>query len=538
MKIGKIVAIKVLTLLYLSTYCFLSEGESTSVVLSSYKGKVEILVEGKKLSIKKGMLLKEDYIIRTGKDSMAVLIFQDGSNIVLGANSEISLRRLTNNDTTLDLKNGRLKAEVTPRQPGQNFEVRTPVSVASVRGTKFMLSFENGISDLIVIEGNVLFSDNLGNTTEVNENESCNVTDAGLGQKSGVDKDKLNELLKEFEHKEEVFEEKDIRNIDRLKDELRDFINDVKMEKYYLLETVQQVKDADFETGRTLRDIHGNLTRVEQVISRNKDNAVEFINITKRDMYKYKGYYSNYASEVASNKPRIDILKLGIEFNQALPEKISEWPGFIAEKNKNDSLDFYPTRVYCEFTHKASNNLNDSFLQEVKFNKIYENGKWKLDGEGKIQISNGNETYEVDTDYDEEVKGKLPEGKSKDEDDGKLWGWAEGPLPVKKDINGDGIVNNKDILWLQSEVYLINNNGEILSPSYFISGGSKDPFTMLKEIAFESIVFVRKPDGQFSGPGANFFNKNIDLVITPDIIVALVKQIAPSLGNLDIETEN
>jgi len=36
-------------------------------------------------------------------------------------------------------------------------------------------------------------------------------------------------------------------------------------------------------------------------------------------------------------------------------------------------------------------------------------------------------------------------------------------------------------------------------------------------------------------PGESFFKRNIDLVVTPDIVIAMVKQIAPSLNNLKLE---
>jgi hypothetical protein len=37
--------------------------------------------------------------------------------------------------------------------------------------------------------------------------------------------------------------------------------------------------------------------------------------------------------------------------------------------------------------------------------------------------------------------------KAKKKNDGKLWFWAQGPIPLKEDINNDG---KNDILWLQT----------------------------------------------------------------------------------------
>lgn len=530
--------------------------KSEEVLVANYIGNVLIWQNNQWINLKdKGIVLKEKDKIKTLQKSKVVLMFPNGSTITLAENTQVTIEDLINKISVF-LDEGKVRSKIKGLQTSQVFEVKTAVCVASVRGTEFITGYVDGQAELLVIEGRVLFSDNLGNSLDVLQNEFCSIDQQGrLGEKSSAGEDKINNLLEEFkdvdleqqksENKEVEEEEKakqkkeekeqfNKEKLAELKEELQRFIDDSRLDRYYINETVQQTKEADFQTGRTLRDVHGNLTRVEQVVSRNKDNAVEFINITKRDMYKYKGYYSDYAQEVNSEKPRIDILKLGIEFNQSLPQRISEWPKYIADKNKDNILNFYPTRAYCELTHKVSENLKDSFLQEVNFNKIVKDGKEKLDGKVSVLVSNGNEIYEVDVDYDEDLKGKLPESKIKKEDDGKLWDWAESPLPVKGDTNGDGIPNtNKDILWIKTEGYLINNDGKILTPSYFTSGGSKDPFTMLKEIAFESIIFVRRDNN--NNPGSNFFNKNIDLVMTPDIVVALIKQIAPSVKDINIE---
>jgi hypothetical protein len=517
-----------------------------SVILAEYKGKVEVLRNNTNIQVKKGMSLQENDVIKTKQNSFAVLLFQDGSKITLAENTEVVINDLKFVQTSVSLQNGKLRTKVSPRQTSQVFEVKTPVSVASVRGTEFILSFVDNKSELVVIEGKVLFSDLLGNNIEVTEFESCYISDQGIGEKTKVDQNKVDSLINEFRTKTEQGQTEQEKS-ELIKSELKTFVSEIKLENYYFTNTILQVKEADFQTGRTLVDVHGNLTRVEQSVSRNKDNSIEFINITKRDSYKYNGYFKDYKTQVESNEPRVDIFRLGVEFSDTLPEKISEWPSYIMNKGE----DFYPTKVYYELS-----NLKDKFYGETNFTKIVEEKpiyEWRWDPytgtEQQVQVGTEKETrlegktqnyiinadgkkYTVDTDYDENIKGKLPEGKSKEDDDGKLCFWAEGPIPVKEDITGDGNVDNKDFLWLQTEGYSINNNGDILTPSYF-TGSSKDPFTILKEVAVESIIFVRKDNN--GTPGESFFKRNIDLVVTPDIVIAMVKQIAPSLNNLKLE---
>lgn len=544
-----------LALILVTTMCISQSfsQRASYVVVAESKGQVHVVRNNTVIKVKKGISLYENDVIQTTKNSSVVLLFQDGTTLSVAENSKVTICELITK-VSLHLDSGKIKSKVVPRQTSYIFEVKTPVSVASVRGTEFILIFENNNSVLYVLEGEVNFEDFKGNAILVFAMEQCFASEEGIGNKFSIDKEKLKDLEKGFisvveRFKEGKIEEQPFKDeISNLKEELKNFVLETKSDKYYINEIVYQIKEADFQTGRTLTDVHGNLTRVEQVISRNRSNTIEFMNITKRDSYVYKGYF-DYADIVKSNKPRVDIFRLGIEFNQSLPEKISDWPKFISEQKDN----FWPTKVYCELT-----NLKDRFYSETTFTKIvkeepiyeyhpqydqygnfigYEQvqigteKKTKFESTTKNIVSNDDVVYTIDTDYDENVKGKLPEGESKEGDDGKLWFWSYGPLPVKEDINNDGKYDNKDILWVQIEGYLINNNGEILTPSYF-TGESKDPFTVLKEIAVESCVFVRKDDGTGVKPAEPFFNRNIDLVATPDIIITLAKNVAMSFKDV------
>ncbi len=535
---------KFLSLLLALTVCCSIVLAKEVIVLTS-TGNVLLWKSNQWIQADKGMVLTEKQEIKTLEKSKAALLFSDGSTITLTENTHLKIEDLLSNKFSVYLVSGKLYSKVKPLQKSQVFEVKTPVSVASVRGTEFIVSYINNNSELIVVEGSVLFSDISGKSIEVGELETCSILESsGLTEKFNLSKEQVNEMLNEFKDIEvetENFEQKEekaqqeeqqtqeateeTRKKDEfveLRNELKEFISDVKLEGYYITETIQQVKEADFQTGRTLIDVHGNLTRVEQTITRNKNNTVEFVNITKRDNYKYKGYFKDYTNEVNTNKPKIDILKLGIEFNTSLPEDISEWPKFIADKTAKDE-DFFPTKIYAQL----SNNFEDSFLQEVNFKKITKDGEEKLEGEGKILISIREDNVKKEYKIDPDKKDGLPESSEKKNDDGKLWAWAQNPVWYDNGSGGNGV------LWICTEGYLISNNGEILTPSYFAGGSNKDPFTILKEIAFESIIFVRKDNE--GKPGDNLFNSNIDLVATPDIVLALVKKIAPSLSKLDIE---
>jgi len=556
MKLKNVITVNVITVLAFALlfhhYVYSQNMNSTlSVILTEYKGKIEVLRNNKNIQVKKGMNLQENDVIKTKQNSSALLLLQDGSKFILAENTEVVINNLKFVQTSVSLQNGKLMTKVSPRQTTQVFEVKTPVSVASVRGTEFIISFVDNKSELVVIEGKVLLSDMLGNNIEVNENEFCSILEKGsLGEKTKIDQNKVDSLINEFKTKdEEKLQQGKLEEskFELLKSELRSFVSDVKTDKIYFNDTIMQIKETDFSTGRTLVDVNGNLTRIEQTISRNKSNSIEFVNITKRDSYKYNGYFKDYQTQVESNKPRVDILRLGIEFSVSLPEKLTEWPSFISNKGK----DFYPTRIYYELS-----NLNDKFYGDTTFTKIIEEKpiyemRWdpitqmnqmvqvgtekkeKLEGKTENYIVNAEgRKYEVDIEYNKSVKGELPKGNKNDESkNGKLFSWEETPIPLRDDINNDGVVDNKDILWMKTETYFINNSGDILTQDYLSGNKDRDPISLLKEVAFENIIFVCEDNGGF--PGKPFFKKNIDLIITPDIAITLAKKLAVAVGNMN-----
>lgn len=120
-----------------------------------------------------GALVSEGDRIRTGANSYISIALGDGSTVTLPSQSSIRVERLrrihlTNElDRLFRLEDGRSETRVTPRTNGRDrFEMRTPISVAAVRGTDFRVSLLDGgqTSTAEVLEGHVDFS---GSGTEV-----------------------------------------------------------------------------------------------------------------------------------------------------------------------------------------------------------------------------------------------------------------------------------------------------------------------------------------------------------------------------------
>lgn len=90
-----------------------------------------------------GDQLGEGEVLSVGPDSYASLRLHDGSQVHVQAGTRMALDRLRQvnesgrSSTSLGLQRGRVDTQVTPQRGGSRFDVRTPLAVAGVRGTRF-----------------------------------------------------------------------------------------------------------------------------------------------------------------------------------------------------------------------------------------------------------------------------------------------------------------------------------------------------------------------------------------------------------------
>lgn len=109
-----------------------------------------------------GMPVRQGNLLATGADAFLTIELADGSLLTLPSRSTVKvaeLHRILLTSTIIkrfDLVTGRTETEVPKAvQPSDRFEVRTPVSVAAVRGTRFRVTFGDNASGTGVLEGNV-----------------------------------------------------------------------------------------------------------------------------------------------------------------------------------------------------------------------------------------------------------------------------------------------------------------------------------------------------------------------------------------------
>ena len=121
--------------------------------------------DGSQSTLNVGSRIIEGMVLNTGANSFLTIGLPDHSRISIPSNSQarVSLLRKTlytaSPRVEISLEKGRVTSRVSPLQINKgSYKVRTPVSVAGVRGTEFRVRLNNGDAATEVIDGHVLAS--------------------------------------------------------------------------------------------------------------------------------------------------------------------------------------------------------------------------------------------------------------------------------------------------------------------------------------------------------------------------------------------
>jgi hypothetical protein len=152
-------------------------GQKPGAVLRELSGRVEVMMprSAEWIPAGAGMTIEQAALVSTGFRSTAILALGN-STIVLQPLTRLSLEEIIgrqgNEQVDVYLRTGRVRAEVRPPAGGNiDFTVRSPMAVASVRGTVFDFDTVN----LNVAEGRVKFAGAAGSTALVREGEASSV---------------------------------------------------------------------------------------------------------------------------------------------------------------------------------------------------------------------------------------------------------------------------------------------------------------------------------------------------------------------------
>lgn len=125
----------------------------------------QVLYEGKYYSSKTpklGMKLFSGAVIHTGSSGKARIVYGNGDQVNVGPASSLIINRDEKGNTkktSIDMFYGKIRAVVTKRDGKEptEFKVKSPTSVAGVRGTDFVVGYNpsNNVGEVSVVRGKV-----------------------------------------------------------------------------------------------------------------------------------------------------------------------------------------------------------------------------------------------------------------------------------------------------------------------------------------------------------------------------------------------
>lgn len=114
---------------------------------------------GDRKPVKKGDRIGRGARIATGEESQAVFLFSNGAAVTLGAETEAALEEVDEEETSVELDYGEVFGNVERLDERSRFSVTTPLGVAGIRGTTFLVYYDPDAAVAMVtnVEGSVVW---------------------------------------------------------------------------------------------------------------------------------------------------------------------------------------------------------------------------------------------------------------------------------------------------------------------------------------------------------------------------------------------
>jgi hypothetical protein len=543
------------------------------------------------IPVERNMIVKEGGTIRTGSNGAAVIRMPNKSKIWLRANSNLEIEENKSFSSRISLLFGSIKIRVPHLLRRENFRVKTPTAVCAVRGTEFTLSTsDEGKMRIAVLYGEVKLE------YSVPPNNGANIVYIPQGHVLSVpEKGKQGEhtlLTKEQESKALENWDPGLSKKDRQKmlvkkkndrQDMKAFARVTNATDKKISDFTNTAKESDIEAGRTLKDVHGNLVRVDQRLMRPDGQTLQFFNLVKRPVYNHVDHGGfTYNGDPAGITNRLDLLQMNMVFNQRLPDRMEEWPGFFdgssvhAEKaafvsaNKTDSSNvFFIAEYYMrdeardELVNSARvimpgmssdeyykgaadrdvmvtgivDNANFLKITNLTADSTYLNVEDALASDGTLKYTDGSGVVGGDVVW----AIKMPVGEYWESPDNDVdFKHFEADRYHVEGVLSSGVENtdHNEYFWYARENYVINNGGSIAKTDDVTNSGT-DPFSVLKEHAFETVMYIKADDvgdlnmvNDYLFTGQTGQNRNIDIVVIPDLGVAAIQRMLPILSAL------
>lgn len=144
-------------ILLIVSCAFLAAQEPVAVTLK-VKGDVDLARQSEVSAVETGATLQNNDELESGADSYAAIKFVDGSSVVKLFPNSVMVINTEKDDEKLNkrnyLKSGNVWSKVMKKTG--NFEIETPTTVVSVKGTEFKVEVqEDGSTEVITFSGEV-----------------------------------------------------------------------------------------------------------------------------------------------------------------------------------------------------------------------------------------------------------------------------------------------------------------------------------------------------------------------------------------------
>ncbi|MCM2268275.1 MAG: FecR family protein [Elusimicrobiales bacterium] len=550
--------------------------------------------EGQWVPASENMEIAEGGAVRTGADGGAVILMPNKTKVWLKDTTSLELEQRQTLASRLALVFGKIKVRVPHLMRKEKFEVRTPAAVCAVRGTEFTMgTTEDGKMELQVLFGEVklkfIVPPEKGRAEfNIPQGQGLSLEEKGQPAKpalltKAVEREALenwNPGLKPEERGRELRQKENDRA------QVKEFARVSNNTDAAVKGFVNVVKESDLEAGRTLNDVHGNLVRVDQRMMRPAADEIQFFNLVKRPTYaNYTSAADGFAYNGGAVTNRLDYMQMTMNFNKDLPQRIEEWPAFfngnsvnaewasfvLANRTKADEIFFIGQGYeYDAARDELVNNTNVVNYGTLVDRNVIITGVIK-DEVGVSAIAGLGRITNLDIQDAGTLNGQLKYGDGTNVNGGLgtdvVWAVITDDAvsyskPTDRPDNAPLVQYQADMydvgaqgtgfLWFAKENYVIGNGGQIRTPGDF-TNSSSDPFSLLKDNALETVMYVKKSVGNNSAlitnsdlakadidtedwfsynGGAAGVGTNIDIVFIPDLMVAAVQRMLPAITNL------
>lgn len=250
----------------------------------SVKKKVEIKPSGNEnwSSANNQTPVKSDDKIRTGSKSIARVKMSDGSTVLLLQNSEAEMENLSNVKKSIKLLRGKIRAIIKSLRNKGDFQIKTPIGVASVRGTEFEVEFHEDSKQMAVdvMQGEV-------GVSKLGEDAREIIVTPGEKIQFGAE----GEIGNPVRSGAVPMEAQDVQV---------ELVND-QVKQNVIAMAAEEERNADYQVGKSLIDVDGKRVRVEEYIMRPAANQFKLVSLNERsnhfDYFTYKGTFNTSLPE-------------------------------------------------------------------------------------------------------------------------------------------------------------------------------------------------------------------------------------------------